>query len=58
MRPITSNIETASKQSTKHLAKLLSPLNKLEYTVADNIESINNLNQKRYQPVIFFYPLT
>ena len=57
MRPITSNIETASNQSTKHLAKLLSPLNKLEYTVADNIESINGTNQKRYQPVIVFYPL-
>ena len=57
MRPVISNIGTASNQSTKHLAKLLSPLNKLEYTVADNIESINSINQKRYQPVIVFYPL-
>ena len=57
MRPIISNIGTASNQSTKHLAKLLSPLSKLEYTVADNIESINNINQKRYQLVIVFYPL-
>ena len=57
MRPIISNIGTASNQSTKHLAKLLSPLDKLEYTVANNIESINNINQRRYQPVIVFYPL-
>ena len=46
MRPVISNIGTASYQPTKHLAKLLSPLSKLEYTVADNIESINNINQK------------
>ena len=57
MRPIISYIGTASNQSTKHLTKLLSPLNKLEYTVADDIESVNSINQKRYQPVIVFYPL-
>ena len=47
MRPIISNIGTASNQSTKHLAKLLSPLSKLEYTVANNIESINNIKSEK-----------
>ena len=47
MLPVTSNIGTASYQSTKHLAKLVSPLNKLEYPVANNIESINNIKSEK-----------
>ena len=47
MRPIISNIGTASYQPTKYLAKLLSPLSKLEYTVANNIESINNIKSEK-----------
>ena len=47
MRPVISNIGTASYQPTKHLAKLLSPLSKLEYTVANNIESINNIKSEK-----------
>ena len=47
MLPMTSNIGTASYQSAKHLAKLVSPLSKLEYTVANNIESINNIKSEK-----------
>ena len=47
MRPTISNIGTTSYQPTKHLAKLFSPLSKLEYTVANNIESINNIKSEK-----------
>ena len=47
MLPMTSKIGTASYQSTKHLAKLVSPLSKLEYPVANNIESINNIKSEK-----------
>ena len=47
MRPIISNIRTVSHQLSKHLAKLLYPLCKLEYTVANNIESINNIKSEK-----------
>ena len=47
MRPVISYIGTASYQPTKHLAKLLSPLSKLEYTVANNIECINNIKSEK-----------
>ena len=47
MRPVISNIGTASYQPTKHLAKLLSLLSKLEYAVANNIESINNIKSEK-----------
>ena len=47
MFPMTSNIGTASYQSTKHLAKLASPLSKLENTAANNIESINNIKSEK-----------
>ena len=47
MRPIIFNIGTVSHQPSKHLAKLLYPLCKLEYTVANNIESINNIKSEK-----------
>ena len=47
MRPIISNIGTALHQPTKHPAKLLFPLSKLEYTLANNIESINNIKSEK-----------
>ena len=47
MRPMISNIGTASYQPNKHLAKLLSPLSKLEFTVANNIQSINNIKSEK-----------
>ena len=47
MLPMTSNIGTASYHSAKHRAKLVSPLSKLEYTVANNIESINNIKSEK-----------
>ena len=47
MRPIISNIRTVSHQPSKHLAKLLYPLCKLEYPVVNNIESINNIKSEK-----------
>lgn len=43
LRPIVSNIGTASYQLAKYLAKLLSPLSISEYTVANNMEFINHV---------------
>ena len=47
MRPVIFNIGTVSHQPSKHLSKLLYPLCKLEYTVANNIESINNIKSEK-----------
>ena len=47
MRPIISNIRTVWHQPSKHLAKLLYPLCKLEYPVVNNIESINNIKSEK-----------
>ena len=47
IRPIISNIGTASYQLAKYIAKLLSPLSKSEYTVANNIEFINNIKSEK-----------
>ena len=33
IRPIVSNLNTATYQLTKHLSKILSPLRELEYTI-------------------------
>ena len=44
IHPLISNVGTASYQLVKHLAILLSPLSISEYTVADNIQFINNIN--------------
>ena len=46
LRPIISNIGTASYQLTKYLSKLLSRLSKhSEYTVANNMEFINHVKR-------------
>ena len=45
LRPIISNIGTASYQLAKYLAKLLSPLSTSEYTVANNTEFINHVKR-------------
>ena len=45
LRPITSNIGTASYQLANYLAKLLSPLSTSEYTVANNTEFINHVKR-------------
>ena len=37
LRPIVSNIGTASYHLAKHLPKILSPLSKSEYTVVRNV---------------------
>ena len=49
IRPIISNIGTASYQLAKHLAKLLSPLSKSEYTVYNNVEFIKNIKSEKVQ---------
>ena len=41
LRPIISNVGTASYQLTKYLAKLLSPLSKSQYTVNSTKEFID-----------------
>ena len=43
VRQIVSNIGTASYYLAKHLAKLLSPLNKSEYTVTNTVEFIRSV---------------
>ena len=45
LRPIISNIGTASYQLAKCLAKWLFSLSKSEYTVANNIEFINHIKR-------------
>ena len=45
LRPIISNIGTASYQLANYLAKLLSPLSTSEYTVANNTEFINHVKR-------------
>ena len=45
LRPVISNIGTASYQLAKYLAKLLSPLSTSEYTVANNTEFINHIKR-------------
>ena len=45
LRPIISNIGTASYQLAKYLAKLLSPLSTSEYPVAKNTEFINHVKR-------------
>ena len=45
LRPIISNIGTASYQLPKYLTKLLSPLSTSEYTVANNTEFINHVKR-------------
>ena len=45
LRPIISNIGTASYQLTKYLVKLLSPLRTYEYTVAYNTEFFNHVKR-------------
>ena len=47
IRPIASNIGTATHQLAKYLAKRLSPLSQSQYTVKsteDFIEEIRNVN--------------
>ena len=45
LRPVISNVGTASFQLTKYLVKLLSPLRTYEYTVANNTEFINHVKR-------------
>ena len=45
LRPVISNIGTASYELAKYLAKLLSPLRTSEYIVANNIEFINHVKR-------------
>ena len=45
LRPIISNIQTASCQLKKYLAKLLSSLSTSEYTVVNDVEFINHVKR-------------
>ena len=46
LHPIVSNIGTASYQLAKYLTKLLSPLNKSEYTVQSSTEFMEHIKTK------------
>ena len=46
LRPITSNVGTASYHLAKYLAKLLSPLSKSQYTVNSTKEFINMIKNE------------
>jgi len=46
LRPIISNVNTASYHLAKYLAKLLSPLSKSEYTVKSTNDFIHKLRQQ------------
>ena len=46
LRPIISNVGTASYQLAKYLIKLLSPLSRSEYTVNSTKEFINRINNE------------
>ena len=46
LRSIVSNIDTASYQLAKHLAKLLSPLSKSEYTLQSSTEFMEHTKTK------------
>ena len=56
--PITSNTGTVSYQLAKYLSKSFSPLSKSEYTVANNVEFINNIKLEKKPTVIVLYLLT
>ena len=45
LRPIVSNIGTASYHLAKHLSKLLAPLNQNEYTIRNTKQFLKDLNE-------------
>ena len=47
LRPIVSNIGTASHYLAKHLAKILAPLSKSEYTVQNTKDFVNFIKPKK-----------
>lgn len=47
LRPIISNVGTASYNLAKHLAKLLSPLGKSEYTIESTKDFVSQLKKQR-----------
>lgn len=50
IRPIISNINTATYDLAKFLAKLLSPLNKSEYTISSTDHLLETLEGKSVPP--------
>jgi len=60
IRPIISNIGTASYETAKYLAKLLSPLSYSEYTVKSTAEFITFIKSQQFQTdhkMVSFTPL-
>ena len=51
MRPIVSNISTATYEIAKYLNKLLTPLNKSDYTILNTDDLIRRLTEETIQAV-------
>ena len=47
MKPIVSNVETATYNTAKHLANLHAPLGKSDYTISNTPDFINRLKKER-----------
>ena len=47
MRPVISNIGTATYELSKHLADLLKPLTKSQYSIDSTKDFVNKIRQKR-----------
>ena len=46
MRPVTSNVGTATYEITKYLNKLLTPLNKSDYNIVNTEDLIRRLREE------------
>ena len=57
LRPIISNIGTATYETARYLCKLLAPLGKSDYTVSNTSEFVNKMRKvtvpKEYQMITF-----
>ena len=49
LRPTVSNIETATYETTKYVAKLLSPLSKSNYTKNSTKQFVNHIRKQKVQ---------
>ena len=47
LRPIVSNIGTATYETAKYLAKLLSPLSKSNYTINSTKQFVNHIRKQK-----------
>ena len=58
MRPVISNIGTATYEIAKYLNKLLTPLNKSDYNILNTEDLIEGLERKQFQLDIKLFLLT